>query len=363
MLDFRLDQEQTMLVEAIHKLSAQKVRLQFREAEESGTISADLLQMGWELGLLPSSLPEQYGGFGALSAVTGAVALEELAWGDVAISLNITQPHLVALPLLRAGTEAQKERWLPLFCGENAPRLTAALTEPSFRYNPLQLQTVAIRDGDDYVLKGTKSYVPLAHSAETILVWANEAGKTQGFLVSADCVGLQIGPRNKLMGINALPLYQVQLNEVRVSADDKLGGVTGCDYLPLLNRSRVAMGAVAVGMMRAAYEYARDYAKTRVQFGRAIAQNQSIAFMLADMATDVDSARLMVWEAAWKADQGETITREAAVLKQYIDEVAVSVADRAVQILGGYGYIREYPVELWLRNARGFATFDGLAMI
>ena len=116
-------------------------------------------------------------------------------------------------------------------------------------------------------------------------------------------------------------------------------------------------------MARAGFEYARDYAKQRVQFGEPIAHRQSIAFMLADMATDVDEARLMVWETAWLSDQGQDVTREAAVMKNHVDRLVVNVADRAVQILGGYGYIREYPVELWLRNARGFAAFDGLAMI
>ncbi|RIK17511.1 MAG: acyl-CoA dehydrogenase, partial [Anaerolineae bacterium] len=124
-----------------------------------------------------------------------------------------------------------------------------------------------------------------------------------------------------------------------------------------------ALGAAAVGMARAGFEYARDYAKERVQFGEPIAHRQSIAFMLADMATEVDEARLLVWETAWMLDQGQDVTREATIMKQQVDRMVMQVADRAVQILGGYGYIREYPVELWLRNARGFATFDGLAMI
>ncbi len=130
-----------------------------------------------------------------------------------------------------------------------------------------------------------------------------------------------------------------------------------------MNHSRIALGAAAVGVARAGYEYALDYAKQRVQFGEPIAHKQSIAFMLADMATDIDEARLLVWEAAWQMDQGNDITRDAALMKQRVDDIVVQVADRALQILGGYGYIREYPVELWLRNARGFASFDGLAIV
>ncbi len=155
----------------------------------------------------------------------------------------------------------------------------------------------------------------------------------------------------------------VTLSDVRVPAESKLGGADGINFNLLLAHSRIALGAAAVGMARAGYEYARDYAKQRVQFGEPIAHRQSIAFMLADMATDVDEARLMVWEAAWLLDQGQEAIREATVMKHHIDGLVVNVADRALQILGGYGYIREYPVELWLRNARGFATFDGLAMV
>jgi alkylation response protein AidB-like acyl-CoA dehydrogenase len=155
----------------------------------------------------------------------------------------------------------------------------------------------------------------------------------------------------------------VTLEDVRVPATAKLGGEAGIDFGRILNYSRVALGAAAVGMARAGYEYARDYAKQRVQFGEPIGHRQSIAFMLADMATDVDEARLMVWEAAWLLDQGKDATRETAVMKQRIDNLVLNVTDRAVQVLGGYGYIREYPVELWLRNARGFATFDGLTIV
>jgi alkylation response protein AidB-like acyl-CoA dehydrogenase len=153
------------------------------------------------------------------------------------------------------------------------------------------------------------------------------------------------------------------LTDCRISAENKLGGEEGIDFGRILNHSRVALGAAAVGLARAGYEYARDYAKNRVQFGEPIAYRQSIAFMLAEMAIDIDAARLLVWEAAWKLDQGDDVTREAAVMKNYIDNIVLNVADRTVQTLGGYGYIREFPAELWLRNARGFATFDGMAII
>ena len=363
MLDFRLDEEQKMLTDAIARYANERMRKVFRDAEEDGRIPPEVVQAGWELGILPTGLPEAYGGFGEYTTLTGVLASEELAWGDLAIALNVMVPNLVAIPVMLAGTEAQKEAYLPQFCEDKMPAMTAALTEPIVKFDPYRLKTTAVRDGDDYVLNGTKTAVPLAETAELILVYANEDDQTQAFLVPADVAGLVIDKKARLMGIKALPTSMITLSDCRIPAENKLGGDEGIDFSLLLNHSRVALAAAAVGVARAGYEYALDYAKQRVQFGEPIAHKQSIAFMLADMATDIDEARLMVWETAWQMDRGEDVTRDAALMKQRIDDVVVQVADRALQVLGGYGYIREYPVELWLRNARGFVSFDGLAIV
>ncbi|MCP4420921.1 MAG: acyl-CoA dehydrogenase [Chloroflexi bacterium] len=363
MLDFRLDEEQKMLTDAIGRFASEQMRKAFREAEENGRIPPEVVQAGWELGILPTGLPEAYGGFGEYTAMTGALASEGLAWGDLAIALNVMVPNLVAVPMMLAGTDAQKEAYLPQFCDETMPAMTAALTEPLVKFDPYRLKTTAVLDGDEYVLNGTKTAVPLAETAELILIYANENGRTQAFLVPTDSDGLTIDKKAKLMGIKGLPTYMITLSDCRVTAVNKLGGVNGIDFGHILNHSRVALGAAAVGVARAGYEYALDYAKHRVQFGEPIAHKQSIAFMLADMATDIDEARLLVWEIAWQMDQGNDVTRDAALMKLRVDDVVLQVADRALMVLGGYGYIREYPVELWLRNARGFATFDGLAIV
>ncbi|RMG95304.1 MAG: acyl-CoA dehydrogenase [Chloroflexi bacterium] len=364
MMDFELDQEQKMLTEAIGRFARERVRKVFRDADEEGKIPADLVQAGWEIGLLPTTIPEQYGGFGEYSVVTGAVAVEAFAWGDLATTFQILTPNLVAVPVMLAGTNEQKAQYLPLFCGETPPRVTAALTEPTIKYDPRCLQTTAVPENGHYVLNGVKAYVPLAAEAELVLVYANENGRTQAFLIPRHTEGLTIDDdREKLMGIRALPTYRLHLDNCRIPAENRLGGQHGIDFNRILNHSRVALGAAAVGMAQAAFEYARDYAKQRVQFGEPIAHRQSIAFMLAEMAMDVDAARLMVWETAWLLDKGEDATRAATVMKTYVDDRVLDVADRAVQTLGGYGYIREYPAELWLRNARGFAMFDGLAIV
>lgn len=363
MLDFRPDEEQKMLTDTIARFARERLRKVYRDAEEEGELPEQLVRAGWEIGLLPTAIPEAYGGFGEYSAVTGALAIEELAWGDLAATLAIMTPNLVAVPIMLCGTQAQQETYLPRFCEEASPRVTGALIEPLVQFSPYRLRATAVRDGDEYVLEGTKSFVPLADEADVLLVYANESGQTQAFLVPAGAPGLSVGPRNKLMGVRALSTNLVTLAGCRVPVENKIGGDAGIDFSLLLNHSRVALGAAAVGVARAGFEYARDYAKQRVQFGEPIAHRQSIAFMLADMATEVDEARLLVWEVAWLLDQGRDATAAATIMKQQVDRMVVQVADRAVQILGGYGYIREYPVELWLRNARGFASFDGLAII
>ncbi|HMT20055.1 MAG TPA: acyl-CoA dehydrogenase family protein, partial [Promineifilum sp.] len=174
MMDFRPDEEQKMLTDTIARFARERVRKVYRDAEEEGEIPEALVRAGWEIGLLPTALPEIYGGFGEYSVVTGALALEEFAWGDLAIALAVMTPNLVAIPIMLCGTDEQKANYLPQFAADTPPNVSAALTEPSVRFSPYKLQTRAERHGDEYVLTGTKTYVPLADEAEVILVYANE---------------------------------------------------------------------------------------------------------------------------------------------------------------------------------------------
>jgi alkylation response protein AidB-like acyl-CoA dehydrogenase len=363
MLEFELTEEQSMLVDAIGRFVENSVRKEARNAEEEGAIPEDLIQAGWDFGLLPTAIPEEFGGFGEYSVVTGALAMEEFVAGDLAISLNIFLPSLVALPLMLYGTEDQKSGFLPEFSQEKPPKVTAALTEPVIQFDPRNLDVTAVLDGDNFVLNGRKSLVPEAAMAEIFLVYAQYEGKTQAFLVPTESEGLMVGEREKLMGIKGLATYQISLTECQIPKTSQVGEEDGINFDHILSHSRTAMGAAAVGLARAGWEYAVEYAKNRVQFGEPIAHRQSIAFMLAEMAIAIDAARLMVWETAWKLDRSEPAVQEAAVMKYFVDDMVLKVADQTVQTLGGYGYIREYPAELWLRNARGFSSFDGLAMI
>ncbi len=363
MFSFEPSEEQQMFIEAARKFAAKELREHARRADEASALAPEILAGGWELGLLPASIPEKHGGFGERSAITGVLAAEELAWGDLSGALALSAPNLVAFPVLLCGSDEQKAEILPHFCTDAYAPGSAALIEPRYDFDSTALKATAVRSNGNYVLNGVKCNVPYAAEAEWMIAYAALDGRTEGFLVKKGTVGAVVKDREQNMGMKALPLYSVDFHECRIPASQRLGGDGGTDFTLLLNGSRAALAAMAVGVARGAYEYALEYAKNRKAFGEAIAQRQSIAFMLAEMFVDIDAARLMMWEAAWLLDQKRDATRAACLAKNFADEMALMVTDRAVQILGGHGYIRDYPVEMWLRNARGFSAMEGIAIV
>ncbi len=360
MYSFDMTPEQKMLVETVHRFAEKELRPRFRQAEEQHAVPTKLVQTGWELGLLPGSIEATYGGFGEYSALTSALYLEELGWGDVGISLHLLTPNLFALPVALWGTPQQKVAYLPQFCNEHFARATAALIEPVYQFDPADLATTAVKEGDSYLINGQKTYVPLAAEAKQFLVYAKENGVTQAFIVPATTPGVTIGERTMLMGVKAFGVYPLTLNQVRIPVANRLGGVKGIRLSRFLTVSRIALAALAVGQARAAYEYALAYAKERTAFGEPIAHRQSIAFMLANMRIEIEATRLLVWEAAYRYDSKQDASKAAFLAKQYADKMVLEVTDNAVQVLGGHGYVRDHPVELWLRNGRGFAMWDGM---
>jgi alkylation response protein AidB-like acyl-CoA dehydrogenase len=365
MVSFEPSEEQQLIRDTVAAFAREQIRPQARECDEKGVIPGELVQQGWDLGLVQSAIPEEYGGAGDVrSAVTGALVIEELAWGDLSIALHLLAPRLMVFPLIDAGTPEQKKRFLPRFAGAKFTPATAAVMEPRWDFDLSVLKATAKHQDGAYLLNGEKCYVPLAEDSDHILVYAHIAHSSQvnGFLVDKGTPGLTIVEREKNMGLKGLATHELTLENCRVPEENRLGGEAGCRFDRLMNHSRVALAAAAVGVARASLEYAIEYAKERKAFGMFIAQKQAIAFMLAEMAIEIDAARLLTWEAAWKLDRGEDATREAVLAKQYAANTALMVTDRGVQILGGHGYIRDHLVELFLRNGRGFATFEGLAI-
>ena len=365
MYSFEPNEEQQMLVDAVGKYAANDLRPAAHEAEESRELPKKLVSKGWELGLLQASTPESYGGFGDRSAVTGVLAVEEMAFGDLAGTLAVMTPSLFATPILLAGTEEQKQEYLPKIVGGDWSPYTAALIEFSFDFDPNALKTTAKLNDTHYVLNGEKIFVPYAKDAEAMIVYANLDGVTQGFIVPKNTSGLTISDeREKLMGLNALPMYRVMLDDVKIPASNRLGGASGHNFELILASMRIASASAAIGVAKASFEYAKQYAKERDAFGVKIAQKQAIAFMLAEMITEIEAMRLLTWEAAWKLDnQKEHFCTDAYLAFTGSADMAMMVTDRGVQIYGGHGYIRENPVELLMRNGRGFAMLPGLAIV
>ncbi|HEY8516647.1 MAG TPA: acyl-CoA dehydrogenase family protein [Candidatus Binatia bacterium] len=363
MFDLELTEDQKLVQETVASFARAEIRPAARDADETGTIPSHLAEKGYELGLVSSAIPEEHGGFGEQrSAVTGAIVLEELGWGDLSIALQLLAPRLVVYPLLEAGTPEQRAKLLPAFA-KGYRAATAAVVEPRFDFDTVEFATTATPQNGGFVLNGTKCFVPLAAESETLLVVAQQGEGPAAFLVDRNTPGVTVSEREKNMGLKALPTYEVTFENVRLPAEARLGGERGADVERLLNLSRIALGSLAVGVARAAFEYARDYAKERKAFGVAIAQKQAIAFMLAEMAIEIDATRLLLWEAAWMLDKGLPATREAVLAKRYASNMVLKVTDNAVQVLGGHGYVRDHPVELWLRNARGFTSFEGMAIV
>jgi len=361
-IDFEPSDEQQLIIETVRQFAEQEIRPVARECDEAGRLSSSVLAQAHELGLVANGLPEQFGGGGERSALAGALIAEELAWGDLSLALAILSPGLVALPVAEFGSEAQQQATLPRYAAEHFIPGALALQEPRFGSDPFRPTARARRDGESYVLDGEKALVPWIDGDDQVLIFADDDGTPQGFLVPREAEGLLATPEQN-MGLHALPTVQLSLAGVRVPAAARLGEAAGCDLRRIIAQGRVALAAAGVGVARATFEVARDYAKEREAFGVKIAQKQAIAFKLADMAIEIDGARLLAWEAAWRLDQGEDALREATLAIQQVRRVALDAADGSVQVFGGHGYIREYLPEMHLRNARGLAVLEAAALL
>jgi acyl-CoA dehydrogenase len=330
------------------------------------TVDEADVEMPWEiwhkaaaLGITSYMLPEEFGGGGMTDVFTQCLVQEELCFGCSGIGNLVTSGGFFAEPVLELGTEDQKRRWIEPLCGERPPLTALATTEPNAGSDAASVQTTATPQGDGYLLRGQKTWISNGGLAEYYVVFATVAPGTRSkgitaFLVRRDDAGVSFGSPMRKMGQRAIVNAEMFLEDVVLPADRRLGdeGQGFYGLMRTFDRSRIVLGAAATGLARAALEYATDYAKTRVQFGRPIAEHQAVGFRLADMATRVDAARLLVWRAAKAIDAGQPAAKEAAMAKLYASETAMWCTWAAVQTLGGWGYSREYPVEKWMRDAK-----------
>jgi alkylation response protein AidB-like acyl-CoA dehydrogenase len=364
MISFAMTEDQESARTAMRGFAADAMRPLARTYDEASEIPDAFLAQTWELGLTATQLPEAHGGYGApRSPLSNAIVLEELAHGDATLAIAATAPAAFAYAIADQGSEAQRAAYLPAFCGAHFQTASLAVCEPTPAFNAFAPRTSAARNGQGMVLSGTKCFVPFADRASHFLVVARNGDRLDAFIVPRDAAGLTISEVEKNLGLKALASATLTLDGVHVAEQDRLGGADGADIARLLNHCRVGSAAVLDGLARGVLDYCVPYAKERVAFGEAIARKQSIAFRLAEMHMEVESMRWMIWKAASDLENGLDATRSAHLARTYAIEKAMWIADHGVQVLGGHGFIREHPVEMWYRNARTLSVLEGIVSV
>jgi butyryl-CoA dehydrogenase len=364
-----INEEQKLLQESVRRFAEEVVRPRAKEIDESGEFPRPFFDQAGELGLAGVSVPEEYGGAG-MDTVSYTLVIEEIsrvcATSGVILSVNNS---LVCDPLLKFGTEEQKREFLtPLASGKKLGCF--ALTEPGAGSDPAGMLTTARRDGDDYVLNGNKIFITNGTDADVALVFASVdlAKKHKGitcFIVPADTPGYSHGTHEFKLGVNASGTTELAFADLRIPARLRLGeeGEGFKIAMATLDGGRIGIAAQAVGIAQGAFEEALAYSQEREQFGAHLSDFHAIQFYLADMATELDAARLLTWKAAWAKENQKRFTLEAAQAKLFASEMAQRVTNKALQIHGGYGYTKEYNVERYFRDARITEIYEGTSEI
>jgi acyl-CoA dehydrogenase len=369
-VSFALTEEQKALRQLAREFAEKEIRPKAAEYDENSTHPVDVIAKAHEVGLMNPHIPEEYGGLG-LPGFDGMLVGEELSWGCSGIAVSIVVNTLGAGPVLLSGSDEQKRKWLPPLLEE--PILCSfGLTEPDAGSDVARMKTTAERRGDEYVLNGSKTFITNAGQAAWTVVFAKtDASKghrgLSAFIVPMDSPGVTVEKHLDKMGQRATDTSAFSLQDVTVPAGNRIGeeGDGFKIAMQTLDFTRPGTAAGAVGVAQAALDYAVEYAKERVTFDVPIAMHQGVNFLVADMATEIEAARLLVWQAAWMLDSGygRRATLYSSFAKRFAADMAMKVTTDAVQIFGGYGYIKEYPVEKLMRDAKLFQIYEGTSQI
>jgi acyl-CoA dehydrogenase len=366
-VDFTLTDEQRALREMAHDFAVKEIRPKAWEYDRDGAWPEEILKKGWELGLMNSHVPEEYGGPGA-SYFEGALIEEEMGWGCSGIGTSLAANGLALAPLALGGSEELKKQVFGHITSEPV-FASFCLTEPDAGSDVSGMRTTAVRKGDKYVINGSKCFITNGSYASYYTVYAKtdkEAGHRgiTCFLVPRDGT-VTVDKKEDKMGQRASNTATITFNETEIPAENVIGEVNKGFKLAMmtLDRTRPGVAAMATGIARAAFEFATDYSKQRVQFGVPIAMHQGIQFMIADMATKVHLSRLATWNSAVLLDQGRRNTLESSHAKRFAADTAMEVTTDAVQVYGGYGFIKEYPVEKLMRDAKIMQLYEGTSQI
>lgn len=368
MIDFEYTPEQKALQEMARKFAVNEIRPIAKACDEDSTFPIELFRKAWENGLMNEGLPQEFGGL-ELSLVDSCLLQEELSYGCPGIATSLFCNNLALAPILVAGSSEQKKRIFEKFTSE-FHLASFCLSEPNAGSDVAGLSTKVTKDGDDYILNGAKQWITNAGYASTFTVFAT-LDKSLGykgvcaFIVDAKSQGIQVGKKEDKMGQRASDTRPVVFEDVRVPKENLLGaeGEGFKIAMQALDRTRPAIGALATGASQAALDYSVQYAKERIAFGKPIAANQGISFLIADMAKDVHASRLLTLNAAWRIDQGLPASKESSIAKCFATDVAMRITTDAVQVFGGYGYTKEYPVEKLMRDVKVMQIFEGANQI
>jgi butyryl-CoA dehydrogenase len=368
-MDFALSPQHEDIRRTVRDFAERRIVPIAEELERKGEFPMEIIREAAALGLLGVPYPEEVGGTG-LDSLAYAITVEELSRASGSVGIIVSaHTSLGCNPIYLAGTDAQKEKYLrPMASGEVIGAY--GLTEPGAGSDSRGTKTRAHRDGDEWVINGSKRFITNAGVAGTYIVTAvtdreQDSGKISAFIVEADTPGFSIGRMEEKLGLHASNTGELIFEDCRIPAENLLGEEGEGDklFLKTLDGGRIGIASMALGLAQAAYEAASAYAKERKQFGRPIGEFQGVAFKIADMATTIDAARLMTYRAAWLKDCGKPYTTEAAMAKLYASEVARDVTNDAVQVHGGYGYVTEYKVERYLRDAKLTEIGEGTSEI
>ena len=368
MVDLTLTDEQKDMREVAHDFATREMRPVAWDYDRDATWPQEIVDKAWEIGLMNGHIPEEYGGPG-LDILTACVIEEELGWGCSGIGTSLLANGLAATPVLLGGSEEVKKEYLGMLT-EGGKLASFCLTEPDAGSDVSGMKTTAVRAGDKYVLNGSKTFITNGSHASWYSVYAKtdrDAGHKgiSAFVVPRDADGVSVDKKEDKLGQRASDTATISFSDVEVPAENLLGEENHGFKLAMmtLDRTRPGVSAQAVGIARAAFEFATDYAKERVQFGVPIAMHQAIQFMIADMATKIEASRLLVWQSASLLDQGKRNTLAASHAKRFAADSAMEVAVDAVQVYGGYGFIKEYPVEKLMRDAKIMQLYEGTSQI
>ncbi len=361
--DLTPSEDEQMLVDVVAEFAEEVVRPAATEADKACAAPEALLKASLEIGLPILGVPESLGGISEeRSAMAGTLVAEALAKGDLGLAVATLAPGSVATAIGLWGTDAQQQTYLPAFTGDEVPAAALALNEPTVLFDVLNPSTTATKSGDGYVLNGTKSLVARGDSAELFIVGAQLDGKPVLFLVESSTEGLGI-EGDPAMGVRAASLTKLVLEDVKVPADAVLGETDGSTYAECVRLSRLAWCALAVGTGQAVLDYVTPYVKERQAFGEPIAHRQSVAFMVANIAIELQGMRLLTYRAAARAAAGKEFSREVALARKACTDKGMQIGLDGVQLLGGHGFVKEHPVERWYRDLRAIGIMEGTVLV